>query len=126
MEKRKEDRYNTKLIVKLKAGTLRRWGVLKDISSNGLLVKCNHKFHPEIPIDIEVIMPDGETATIKGVVRRVIITPDANMQFGIGIEITEKNMMYRTLLRYTTANKQKTIMSSHVNRNHKNLKIHTS
>ena len=105
MDLRKEDRCNTRLMVKLQSGVLRTWGVLKDISVNGLLVKSNHKFNPDVPIDIEVIMPDGETATIKGVVRRIIITPDESMKFGIGVEITEKDLKYRSLVRHTSTKK---------------------
>jgi hypothetical protein len=101
MDKRKEDRFNTKLKVRLYSGVLKTWGVLKDISENGLLVKTNHKFNPETPIDIEVMMPDGETATIKGVIKRIVVTPNENRKFGIGIEITEKNLMYRTFVKQT-------------------------
>lgn len=98
MNKRREDRFNKRLMVRLRSGVLISWGVLKDVSANGLLVKSNHKFSPDIPIDIEVIMPDGETATIKGVVRRIMITPNESRKFSIGIEIIEKNMIYRAFV----------------------------
>ena len=98
MEKRKEDRFNTRLMVKLRSGVLKTWGVLKDVSVNGLLVKSNHKFNPETSIDIEVIMADGETATISGIVKRIIVTPNENRKFGIGIEVIEKNLLYRNLV----------------------------
>jgi hypothetical protein len=106
MDKRKEDRFNTKLMVKLHSGVIRAWGVLKDLSANGLLVKSNHKLNLETPVDIEVVMPDGEIATIRGVVKRVIGTPDAHRKFGIGVEITDKNLMYRNLVRYVAAKKE--------------------
>ena len=99
MDKRKEDRFHTRLMVKLRSGALKRWGVLKDVSANGLLVESNHEFNPEASIDIEVIMADGETATISGIVKRIMVMPDANRKFGIGIEITEKNLMYRTFVK---------------------------
>jgi hypothetical protein len=105
MDQRKEDRFNTRLMVKLSSGVLRTWGVLKDISVNGLQVKTNHKFNPEAPIDIEVMMPDGEVATIRGVVKRIMVTPNENRKFGIGIEITEKNLMYRTLVKHVAVKK---------------------
>jgi hypothetical protein len=98
MEKRKEDRFNTRLMVKLRSGVLKTWGVLKDVSENGLLVKSNHKFNPEASIDIEVIMADGETATISGIVKRIMVTPNENRKFGIGIEVIEKNLLYRNLV----------------------------
>ena len=98
MDKRKEDRFNTRLMVKLRSGVLKAWGVLKDVSANGLLVKSNHEFNHEDSIDIEVIMADGETATIRGIVKRVTATPDANRRFGIGIEVIEKNLLYRNLV----------------------------
>ena len=106
MNQRKEDRFNTRLMAKIHSGVLRAWGVLKDISANGLLIKSNHKLKLDTPVDIEVIMPDGETATIKGVVRRITITPDANRKFGIGIEVIEKDMMYKTLVQYASEKKE--------------------
>jgi hypothetical protein len=99
MDKRKEDRFNTRLMVKLRSGVLKTWGVLKDVSAHGLLVASNHKFHPEASIDIEVIMADGETATIRGIVKRIMVTPDANRKFGIGIEVIEKNLMYSNFVK---------------------------
>lgn len=90
-------------MVKLHSGVLRTWGVLQDISSNGLLVKSKDKFNAESPIDIEVIMPDGETATIKGIVRRTMLTDRESRQFGIGIEVIEKDLIFRNLVRYAEA-----------------------
>jgi hypothetical protein len=105
MNQRREDRFNKKLMVKICSGILKAWGVLKDISASGLLIKTNHKFNPDTPIDIEVMMPDGETATIKGIVRRIMITPNENRKFSIGIEIIEKNMIYRAFVK-DIANKE--------------------
>lgn len=106
MDKRKEDRFNTRLMVKLSSGVLKTWGVLKDISANGLLVKSNHKFSPDTPIDIEVMMPDGESATIRGIVKRIMVTPNENRKFGIGIEVIEKNLMYRTLVKHAATKQE--------------------
>jgi hypothetical protein len=108
MDKRKEDRFNKRLMVKLSSGVLKTWGVLKDVSANGLLVKSNHKFNPEASIDIEVMMPDGETATIRGIVKRIVVTPKENRKFSIGIEIIEKNLIYRTFLKNIADKKEYT------------------
>ena len=114
MKQRKENRFNTRLMVKLRSGVLKTWGVLKDISANGLLVKSNHKFNPSDPIEIEVMMPDGDIASIKGVVKRVMIIPDGNIKFVIGIELIEKNLLYRNLVKQT-ASKQKNIAGALIN-----------
>ena len=105
-DKRKEKRFKTKLMVKIHAGILKTWGVVSDISNNGIFVNSTHKHSPDAILDMQLIMPNGKTAWIKGVVKRLTMTPDANRKFGIGVEIIEKDTAYKSYLASITEKKE--------------------
>jgi hypothetical protein len=44
-------------------------------------------------------MPDNNNALLKGVIKRKIELPDSHRKYGLGIEVIEKDMVYRHLLR---------------------------
>ena len=92
---RKEERVSTKLVVKIHSGVLRTWGVVSDISHNGLFIHAKHKLNPDTILDIELMMPDGKTSALRGVVKRIVILPDTHRQFGMGVEVIEKDTTYR-------------------------------
>jgi hypothetical protein len=99
VDKRKDERFSTKLYVKLSSGSLTSWGVLCDISENGLFIKSNRDFSTDALIDIEIFMPDKSISLLRGIVRRITQQPDLNRKFGIGIEIIEKDMIYKHFLK---------------------------
>jgi len=99
MDKRNDERHAMKLHTKLSADSFVSWGLLSDISENGLFIKSNRDFTVGDAIDIEVFMPDNNNSLIKGVVRRKIELPDSHRKYGLGIEVIEKDMVYRHLLR---------------------------
>ena len=94
VENRKEKRVPTKLVVKIHSGVLRTWGVVSDISHNGLFIHAKHKLNPDTILDIELMMPDGKTAALKGVVKRIVILTDTHRKFGMGVELIEKDRTY--------------------------------
>jgi hypothetical protein len=100
VDKRKDERFSTKLYVKLNSGSLTSWGVLCDISENGLFIKSNLDFSTDALIDIEVFMPDKSISLLRGIVRRIAEQPDLNRKFGIGIEIIEKDIKYKHFLKF--------------------------
>jgi len=104
--KRKEERFHTKLMVKIHSGILKTWGVVSDISNNGIFVNSNHKHNPDTILDMQLIMPDGKTASIKGVVKRLTMTPDANRKFGMGVEVIEKDVIYKSFMTSITEKKE--------------------
>ena len=99
MDKRKDKRFDKQLYVKVKSGSLISWGKLSDISENGLFIRSNRSFMIDAGIDIEIFMPDQSTCTLKGIVRRIIELPESERKFGIGVELTEKGVVYRLLLK---------------------------
>ncbi len=99
MDKRKKQRFGTKLHVKLRSGSLISWGILSDVSEDGLFVRCNQNFVLDAVIDIEIFLRH-DSSLIKGVVRRIVELPEPNRKFGIGIELIEKDGTYRRLLKF--------------------------
>ena len=99
MDNRKDKRFDKQLYVKLKSGSLISWGKLSDISENGLFIGSNRGFMIGTAIDIEIFMPDNRISLLKGIVRRIIELPESARQFGIGVELTEKDTAYRHLLK---------------------------
>jgi len=99
MEQRKDKRFDIRLYVKLKSGSKSSWGLLSDVSKNGLFVKSTQNFSKDAVIDIELFMPDNSVSILKGVVRRNVELPETHRKFGMGIEIIQKNEVYTKFLR---------------------------
>jgi hypothetical protein len=100
MDKRKEKRFAEKLHVKLSSGSLITWGVLCDVSENGLFIRSNREFPMGTVVDIEIFLSDNQISFLKGVVRRCIEMPETHRKNGLGIELTEKDITYRHFLRF--------------------------
>ena len=98
--KRKDIRFVKRFMVKIFLNGKSLWGIVHDISRNGLLIKTNEAFSEEQKISIELILPDGETATLTGVVKRIEKTSTGTMNFGIGVELIETDATYRRYLRH--------------------------
>jgi hypothetical protein len=99
MDKRKNERHSMKLHAKLSANSFVSWGLLSDVSENGLFIKSNRDFTMGDAIDIEVFMPDNNNSLLKGVIRRKIGLSDSHRKYGLGIEVIEKDMVYLHFLR---------------------------
>jgi Tfp pilus assembly protein PilZ len=99
MDKRKNERHSMKLHTKLSDNSFVSWGLLSDVSENGLFIKSNRDFTIGDAIDIEVYMPDNNNSLLKGVIRRKIELPDSHRKYGLGIEVIEKDMVYRHFMR---------------------------
>jgi len=98
MDNRKNKRFTKQLYAKLNSRALISWGILCDVSKNGLFIKSNQDFTVGEVIDIEIFMPDNTTSSLRGIVRRKIELPDTYRKNGFGIELTEKGMSYRNFL----------------------------
>lgn len=99
MDKRKNERHSMKLHTKLSADSFVSWGLLSDVSENGIFIKSNRAFTVGEAIDIELFMPDNNNSLLKGVIRRKIELPDSHRKYGLGIEVIEKDMVYRHFMR---------------------------
>ena len=99
MDKRKNERHYMKLNTKLRADSFVSWGLLSDVSENGLFIKSNRDFTIGDAINVEVYMPGNNNSLLKGVIRRKIELPDSHRKYGLGIELIEKDIVYRHFLR---------------------------
>jgi hypothetical protein len=94
-ERRKEKRINTKLYVRIRADMYSSWGLLADVSENGLFLRSNRNFIEGTAVDIEIFMPDNKTSSAKGIIRRSIEMPDNHRRYGLGVELVQKDDIYR-------------------------------
>jgi hypothetical protein len=99
MYKRKENRIEKQLYVVLRLESKMVRGLLNDFSENGLFIKCNQDFPIGTVIDIEIFMPDNINSLLKGIVKRKIEMPESHRKYGLGIELMEKDMVFRHFLR---------------------------
>ena len=99
MDKRKDMRLSKKLYTKLRAESSVSWGLLGDVSDDGLFIKSNRDFTMGEAIDIEIFMPDNNNSLLKGIIRRKIELPETHRKYGLGIELIEKDVVYRHFLK---------------------------
>jgi hypothetical protein len=99
MDKRKDMRLSKKLYTKLSAESSVSWGLLSDVSEDGLFIKSNRDFTMGEAIDIELFMPDNNNSLLKGIIRRKIELPETHRKYGLGIELIEKDLVYRHFLK---------------------------
>ena len=98
MEHRKENRTVRKLYVRLTAGSITAWGLLGDFSENGLLINSIRDFAVSTEINIEIFMPDNNNSFLKGILRRKIDLAHSYMKYGLGIELTKKDVRYTNFI----------------------------
>jgi hypothetical protein len=98
MDKRKDKRLRAKLHVKLTSGPATSWGILGDVSENGLFVKSNRGFAVGTLIDLEIILPDNSTSLLKGTVKRKIELPEQHRKYGLGIELLKRDFRFLDLV----------------------------
>lgn len=99
MEKRRDVRFQTKLYVRLKSETLTSWGLLIDVSVNGIFLQCNRDFPAGAHIELEIFMPDNSVSFLKGIVKRKVLMPDTSRKYGLGVKLTEKGTLFSYFLR---------------------------
>lgn len=100
MDKRRNKRFSTQLHVKLDSGSIKSWGVVHDVSENGLFIKGNQDFPVGEVIGIEIFMPDKTSCLLNGVVRRSFELSRSHRKRGVGIELTEKDARYLNFVKY--------------------------
>jgi Tfp pilus assembly protein PilZ len=99
MDKRNDKRFTTRLHVKLSSRSIISWGILCDVSENGLFIKANQDFPIGEVIDIEIFMPDNTSCLLTGTVRRRVELPESYRKFGIGVELIRKDATYKHFLK---------------------------
>jgi len=99
MSKRRHKRYTKRIETEFSSGDMVFRGISSDLSEKGLFIRTQHGFVPGTEVDIQLILPDGSTSHLKGVVRRTVKTHLHLVKNGMGIEIIESDNNYMRFLR---------------------------
>jgi Tfp pilus assembly protein PilZ len=104
-EKRREDRYRGRFKIEYASGDQTYRGISSDLSLNGLFIRTRKPLEMGTLITMLLHLPGGLTATLKGKVARVLVTPEGtsaiSIRNGMGIEIIEKDYNYlRTVMSF--------------------------
>jgi hypothetical protein len=103
MDKRRYKRFTTRLHVKLSSPSIICWGILCDVSQNGLFIKSNQDVAMGDMIDIEIFMPDKTNCLLSGIVRRKVELPESYRKNGLGIRLIGKDTAYEHFLKFLDA-----------------------
>jgi hypothetical protein len=98
MSKREHKRHTRRLETVFKAGAETFRGITSDISDIGMFIRTRYGLMPGSIIDIELYLPDGKIAKLRGEVRRSIKTPLSTFRNGMGIKIIENDANFMKLL----------------------------
>jgi hypothetical protein len=93
MSKRNNRRITKRLEARFIGGGESFVGITSNLSETSLFIRTKRGFAPDSILDIKLIMPDGNTASIKGIVRRTVKDP-LSIKNGMGIELLEKDETY--------------------------------
>jgi hypothetical protein len=95
-------RFTKRLEARFSSGGMSFTGISSNLSESGLFIRTNRGFAPDTAIDIELVMPDGQISSLKGLVRRSIKTPMSTLKNGMGVELLEKDAAYINFLKSFT------------------------
>ena len=87
MNKRKDSRITKVLKVKIHLKENSAWGVLQNLSPDGLYLKTNYTLAKGETISIELSLPNGDKSRVKGLIRRIEAHPDVYWKFGLGVKL---------------------------------------
>jgi Tfp pilus assembly protein PilZ len=69
------------------------------ISEKGFFVRSQKSFREGTPVNIKLLLPEGEESTLRGVVKYARSVNFLQMMNGMGIELTEKDTAYMQFIR---------------------------
>jgi hypothetical protein len=103
MNKRKHKRHNKRIEVHYKGGTDKGRGYVRNISEHGLFIGCRSPLSPGAEIDMSIVLPEGQVAQLKGIVRRSVRDRHSvNLSLnGMGVELLAYDLVYSHYLRAT-------------------------
>jgi hypothetical protein len=93
MNKRKNLRFTKRLEARFIADGESFVGITSNLSEIGLFIRTKRGFAPDSILDIKLIMPDGNTSSIRGIVKRTVKVP-LSIKNGMGIELLKKDETY--------------------------------
>lgn len=93
--KKRAERFTKRLTAEFTAAGETFKGFVSNVSETGLFVRTRRIFKEGSPLDIRITLPDGEVASVKGVVRRAVTRElGYYAKNGMGIEITHMDDNY--------------------------------
>jgi len=98
VDKRKDKRYSKRLKVRMSSGNLRRSGIMKNVSKNGMFIMSSKEFTENMAINIELPLSNNKTSFLNGIITRNMGIADSNWLMGAGIELTEKDETFHNFL----------------------------
>jgi len=106
-DKRKLKRFSDRLKISFDVNGMVYRGLSSNFSLDGLFIRTNHSFPPDILLDIIIYLPNDLTSHLKGKVVRTsnetlrAVSGNARgyAEKGIGIEIIEKDSLYLHFIR---------------------------
>jgi len=106
-DRRKLNRFSDRLKISFDVNGMKYRGLSSNFSLNGLFIRTNHSFPPDILLDIIIYLPNDLTSHLKGKVVRTsnetlwAVSGNARgyAEKGIGIEIIEKDSLYLHFIR---------------------------
>ncbi|NOZ24674.1 MAG: hypothetical protein GXO94_01060 [Nitrospirae bacterium] len=99
MTRRRYKRYTKRIETEFSSGEMAFKGISSDLSEKGLFIRTNHGFVPGTVVDIDLLLPDGSTSHLRGVVRHTVKSQLKTVKNGMGIEIIESDDNYTRFLR---------------------------
>ncbi|VAX31543.1 hypothetical protein MNBD_NITROSPIRAE02-546 [hydrothermal vent metagenome] len=99
MSRRKHKRYTKRIETEFSSGDLLFRGISSDLSEKGLFIRTQHGFVPGTEVNIQLRLPDGSTAQLRGVVKRTVKTHLHLVKNGMGIEVVESDNNYVKFVR---------------------------
>ncbi len=99
MSKRRHKRYTKRIETEFSSGDMIFRGISSDLSEQGLFIRTQHGFVPGTTVNIQLMLPDGSTSHLKGLVKRTVKTHLHLVKNGMGIEIFESDDNYVRFLR---------------------------
>ncbi len=92
-------RFTKRLEARFSSGGMSFTGISSNLSESGLFIRTNRGFAPDTAIDIELVMPDGKTSSLKGLVTKTVKTSMSTLKNGMGVELIEKDASYINFLK---------------------------
>ncbi len=97
--RRRHKRYTKRIETEFSSGDMLFRGISSDLSEKGLFIRTQHGFVPGTEVNIQLRLPDGSTAQLRGVVKRTVKTHLQFVKNGMGIEIIESDSTYVRVVR---------------------------
>lgn len=103
MERRVFERINKKLQVKFWSGGMNYTGITTDVSENGMFVGTKKKLLTGALLDMEVILPNGDSMRVPVKVKRTMKTGDSYnyniYENGLGVQLVSEHQRYEKFIK---------------------------